>query len=134
MSGAAPHVREFAEVIPALTAGTSDTYTIFEAPFDGELTGASYFADTDITGAATNSRTLNVINKGQAGNGTTVMATLALTSGENAADFDEKALTLSVVEGAVDFVEGDVIAFQSLSVGTGLADPGGTVKLTVSRA
>ena len=132
----APLTREYTEVVPALTILASDTYTIAEAPFDGELTAASYIPDSNITGAdSPASRTYTIVNKGADGNGTTVMATLAMTLGVNATDFNESDMTLSAVEGAVEFVEGDIIAFASTAVGgTGLVDPGGTVKITLSRA
>jgi hypothetical protein len=136
MSGQAPLTQKFQEVVPALTILAGDSYTILEAPYDGEVTEVSYIPDSNITGAdSPASRTLTLINKGQAGNGTTVMATLAFTLGTDATDFNESLFTLSAVEGAVEFVEGDVLALNSAAVGgTGLVDPGGTIQVTVSRA
>lgn len=129
-----PLSRTFQVVVPAVGAGSDETTTICEAPFDGTLESASYVADTALTGANTDSRTLQVINKGQSGSGTTVMASKAFTSGVDAAAFDETALTLSGVTDATDVAEGDIIALKSLHVGgTGLADPGGTVFVTLSR-
>jgi hypothetical protein len=63
------------------------------------------------------------------------MATKAFVSTVNAAAFDETALTLSVVANALDVVAGDVLVWNSLHIGaTGLADPGGSVKVVLSRA
>lgn len=104
------------------------------APWAGTVTEATYAADTAITGANTNSRTLSLINKGGAGSGTTAVATLALTSGVNCTAFDEKAITLSATAADLVVAAGDVLAWKSLAVGTGIADPGGTVKVVLSRS
>jgi hypothetical protein len=127
----------FTALVPvAGGAAGSDLDTIVcVAPFAGTLSSASFIADTTLTGANTESRTLSVINKGQAGAGTTNMATKAFVSTVNAAAFDETALTLSVVANALDVVAGDVLVWNSLHIGaTGLADPGGSVKVVLSRA
>lgn len=136
MSGLAPYSQEFTEVVPAQTILASDVVSIAEAPFAGTLTAASYIPEANITGAdSPASRTYSIINKGTDGNGTTVMATLAMTNGVNATDFNEIDLTLSAVEGATAFVVGDVIAWSTAAVGgTGLVDPGGTVKITLTRS
>jgi hypothetical protein len=95
----------------------------------------SYTPKADITGANTESRTLTLVNKGSDGNGTTVVATLAFTSGVNASDYDEKAFTLSVVAGATTVAAGDILAAVSTHVGsTGLADPGGLVQVEITRS
>lgn len=134
MPDTSPRTETFTVVLPATAAGSDFEAAICKAPFAGELTAAAYLADTAITGANTDSRTIQIINKALDGNGTTVMASLALLSGTNAADFDETALTLSEVEDATVVAAGDVIAAKSLHVGgTGLADPGGTVLITLSR-
>jgi hypothetical protein len=131
----APLTRDYTVTFPGIAATASDTYVITAAEFAGELAAAYLTADSNITGAASPaSRTYTIVNKGQDGNGTTVMATLALVSGVNPTDFNEEAFTLSAVEGATEFVQGDVIAVASTAVGgTGLADPGGAVRVTLSR-
>lgn len=130
----APLVKKLESNIPATATGVDYDETLGEAPFAGTVTSATYTPEADITGANTNSRTLTIVNKGSDGNGTTVVATLALTSGVNATDFDEKALTLSVVANATTVAEGDVLAFVSTHVGTGLADPGGLAQVEITRA
>jgi hypothetical protein len=136
MSGLAPYAVEFTEVVPAQTILASDVVSIAEAQWAGTLTAASYIPEANITGAdSPASRTYSIINKGTDGNGTTVMATLAMTLGVDATDFNESALTLSAVEGATAFVAGDVLAWSTAAVGgTGLVDPGGTVKITLTRS
>lgn len=136
MGTSAPLVRTIEANIPATAAASTADQIVGEAPFAGTVTGVSYTPEADITGAASPaSRTFTLVNKGQDGSGTTVVATLAMLSGVNASDFDERALTLSEVEGATTVAAGDVLAFVSTAVGgTGLADPGGRVQVTVSRA
>ena len=120
--------------VPAAAAGADDTTNLGTAPFAGTVSAVSYVADAAITGAATDSRTVSLVNKGQAGAGTTVVATLALVEGVNAAAADETAITLSVVANATKVVAGDVLQWTSTHVGsTGLADPGGLVRVTLTR-
>lgn len=131
----APRVWEEEIQLPASTILATTTESVEVADEAGALSGATYTPDAAITGAASPaSRTLTIINKGQAGLGAVVMATLAFVGGVNGVAFDEKAFVLSAVAGALNVVAGDIIAVQSAPVGgTGLADPGGHVKLTFAR-
>lgn len=106
-----------------------------EAPFTGKVAGVTYTPTAAVTGAASPaSRTLSVINRGQAGAGSTVVASLALVAGVNLVAFDERALTLSATAADLQVVAGDVLEFRSAPVGgTGLVDPGGTVEVTFER-
>lgn len=136
MPDTAPLRRTLEASAEALGATANGTVVVGEAPFAGTVDSVVYVPEADITGAASPaSRTFSLVNKGADGNGTTVVATLAMVAGVNAADFDERAITLSVVAGATTVAEGDVLAWTSTAVGgTGLADPGGLVKVTVSRS
>lgn len=111
------------------------TNELVEAPFDGVVTSVTYTAVAAVTGAASPaSRTISLINKGQSGAGTTVVASLALLSGVNLAAFDEKALTLSATAADRVVTAGDILAFQSAPVGgTGLVDPGGSASVRFER-
>lgn len=135
MPDSAPLVRKLEAATEALGATANGDTIVGEAPFAGTVTGVSYTPEANITGAASPaSRTFSLINKGQDGNGTTVVATLAMVGGVNALDFDELALTLGVAANLI-VAAGDVLAFNSLAVGgTGLADPGGKVEVTISRS
>lgn len=119
------------EAVTILATGTNLT----RAPQAGVVTGVRYAPVASVTGAASPaSRTISVVNKGQDGSGTTVVASLALLGGVNLVAFDEKDVTLSVVEGATTVAEGDVLAVLSTPVGgTGLVDPGGTVTIDIGR-
>ncbi len=135
MPDTSPLTRKFTQIVQAVAAGADDTQTIFEAPFACTISDVSYTPDTTLTGANTDSRTVSLINKGATGVGTTAAATLAFVSGVNATAFDEKAITLSSTAADLVLAEGDIVAWKSLHVGaTGLADPGGTVQVEVTRS
>lgn len=119
--------------VAAVAAGSDATENVAEAPWAGTVTGVSYTPDATITGAATNNRTLSLVNKAQDGTGTTVVATLSLVNGVNIAASDEGALTLSGTPANLVVAAGDELAFVSTHVGTGIADPGGLVQVTLSR-
>ncbi len=115
----------------AQAADVSGAYV--KAPFAGSVTAAAIIASAAITGANTDSRTVQLHNRGQAGSGTTLVASKAFTTGVNAAADDETALTLSAVADATDVAEGDILEFTSLHVGDGLAAPAFTGIVTFSR-
>lgn len=132
---AAPFVRTLTADAPAVAAASDKSTIVGEVIEDGVVAGVSYTPVADVTGANTETRTLTLVNKGSNGNGTTVIGTLALTSGVNMSDFDEKAFTLSVVANATTVAENDILAFVSTHSGsTGLADPGGQVQVQIGRS
>lgn len=134
MADKAPLTRKLTADTDALAVGADGSYSVGPCPFAGTVAAVTYTPSAAITGANTNSRTLTLVNKGQAGSGSTTVATLALTTGVNAAAFDETPLTLSGTAANLEVAEGDVLAFVSTHVGTGIADPGGEVTVTVSRS
>jgi hypothetical protein len=129
----APRLTKHENVVPAAAAGADADSPLDEAPFAGTVTTVTYHPDAAITGANTNSRTVTLYNRGQAGSGTTVVAQLAFVSGVNAAQFAGKAITLSVVANATTVAAGDILEWNSLHVGTGIADPGGMVHFEITR-
>lgn len=130
-----PLTRTLQVVVPAVAAGADKDTPIGIAPFAGVIAGVSYIPVSTLTGANTDSRTCSVINKGAAGSGTTNTATQAFTSTHNATGFDETAIPLSGTAANLDVASGDVLNWNSLHVGsTGLADPGGLVVVTLTRA
>lgn len=134
MTDTAPYVQVIERNVPAVsTAGNDDDTVLGQAPFDCTVTAVQYVAEAAITGADTNSRTVSLVNKGQAGSGTTSVASLALTSGVNATANDEKVITLSGTAANLDLTAGDTLLWRSIHVGTGITDPGGVVRVTVAR-
>lgn len=130
----APLQRSIEADVPAVgTAGNDEDSVLGQAPFDCTVTAVQYIPESAITGAATNNRTLSLVNKGAAGSGTTSVATLSFGSGTDAAAYDEKALTLSGTAANLDLAAGDTLQWRSIHVGTGIADPGGLVRVTLAR-
>jgi hypothetical protein len=112
---------------PISTVGNSGTQIIGDAPRTGRVTSVTYTPNSAITGAATNNRRVQVVNKGTDGQGSTVVAELGFGSGTNAGVADEKEITLRDTRVSA----GDVLAFVSSAVGTGIADPGGFVQVEI---
>lgn len=115
-----------------VAAGSDLNSNVHAVQSDGTITAVTYAAVTAITGANTNTRSVTLVNKGQAGSGTTAVATLQFNSGVNAAASDEKAITLSSTAADLVVVAGDILQWQSTHVGTGIADPGGLVRITIA--
>jgi hypothetical protein len=106
MPESAPLVRSIQATIPALGAAVAGDQTLGKAPFAGTVTAVTLVPEAAITGDNTNTRTLTLVNKGQTGAGSTVVATLAFTTGVNGVAFDERAFTLSAVANATTVAEG----------------------------
>jgi hypothetical protein len=133
MGDMAPLVRKYEAEIPAV-AQAADFSGVIRAEYAGTVTSVKYAPVAAITGAATHNRTVNVRNRGQSGTGTTVVATLNFGNGVNAAAFDEKTITLSSTAADLVVAEGDILEVESLHVGNGIADPGGTVFVEITRS
>ncbi len=133
MGDQAPLVEKLTADLDASAKASDTTISVGAAPFDGVVSSVTYTAVSKLTGADTNSRTLKLVNKGQAGAGTDVVAEKAFANGVNAEALDETALTLGEAK-KLAVVAGDVLAISSLKVGEGLADPGGEVTVKISRS
>lgn len=133
MSDMAPLVKTYEAEVPAAAANASVSAQI-RAEYAGTVTGVTYTPNAAITGADTNSRSVNVVNHGQDGTGTTEAASIDFVNGTNAAAFDETALTLSATAADLTVAAGDIIQVASVAVGTGIADPGGVAYVTISRS
>lgn len=130
----APLVHVLEMVVPAVgTAGNDETTVIGQAPFACTVSLVQYVPETAITGAATNNRSVSLVNKGSSGSGTTAVATLGFGNGVNAAAFDEKTVPVSGTAADVALAANDTLAWVSTHVGTGITDPGGVVRVTLSR-
>lgn len=135
MSDKAPSIQVLESYDPGVgTAGNDDTFAVGEVKEAGAVTAVSFLPEAASTGDNTNKRTYQLINKGQDGSGTTVIATIDLATGVNLVAFDEKDATLSAVAGATTVAAGDQLAWKSTHVGTGLVDPGGKVRVEITRS
>ncbi|MFJ6579249.1 hypothetical protein ACIQMY_25220 [Streptomyces sp. NPDC091368] len=135
MADTAPYVRVIEADVPAVgTAGNDEDTIVCQAPFDATVTLVEYVPEAGITGAATNNRTFSLVNKGQAGSGATSVASLAFDSGSvTATANNEKAITLSGTPANLVLAAGDTLLWRSIHIGTGITDPGGLVRVTLSR-
>lgn len=132
MADQAPLVQGIDATVPAqATAGAAQDQTIGDAPVTGTVTAVSIVSEAAVAADATNNRTFRVINKGQAGNGTTVVASHQTTTGGALVAFDEKAATLSA---ATTVAAGDILAADEVVTGTGQAHAGYKVVVEISRA
>ena len=131
----APYVQAIERNVPAVsTAGNDDDTVLGQAPFDCTVTSVEYVPEAAITGAATNHRTFSLVNKGQAGSGSTTVATLAFDSGSvTATANNERTITLSGTAANLVLAAGDTLQWRSIHIGTGITDPGGVVRVTISR-
>lgn len=128
----APLVSTLTGWIPGQTAGTDSDQVLARAPFAGTVTGVSLTPEAAVTGATGTKRTFTLVNKGQAGAGTTVVATLDLITGTDLVAFDEKDFTLGT-GAAVQVAEGDILAVVETHASTGTAHSGGQVSVKISR-
>lgn len=132
-TGQSPRQDTIRIVVPAAAQAATESTTLFSMPYTGVISSVTYVPDTAITGANTNTRKVSLVNKGTTGSGTTEMAALQFDSGVNGTAFDEKTITLSGTAANLNVASGDVVAWVSAAVSSGLADPGGTVFVTITR-
>jgi len=122
--------------LPMASVATASDLTspIGFVPFAGVVSAVRYIPTSVLTGADTNSRTCSVYNRGQAGAGTTAVASKAFTAGVNAPANDATDITLSGTAANLVVAAGDVLDWESLHVASGLADPGGVVEVDITRS
>ncbi len=92
----------------------------------GVVNSVEFVPSWSLTGANTNYRTIAVYNRGQAGAGTALVASLALTSGVDLTRGLAKALTLGAGADR-SIVVGDHLEWISTASGTGAPSSGGCV-------
>lgn len=119
-------------VAPQATAANSTNTNVYVVPRDGVVASVTYSPVTAITGANTNTRSVSLVNKGQAGAGVVVVATLQFNLATDAAAATPKTVTLSATPANLVVAAGDVLQWQSTAVGTGIVDPGGLVGVSTS--
>lgn len=130
---AAKDVRSIQAMVPAAAAGADTTQVIGLAPYAGKVTAVEYIPDAAVVGANTNTRTLAVVNGGQAGAGSTSVASLALASGTNLTSEAQNAITLSGTPSHLVVAANDELVWNSTHAASGLADPGGLVIISFTR-
>jgi hypothetical protein len=99
-----------------------------------QITAVRFLPVAAIIGVNTNTRRVEVWNRGQAGSGTQVLASKQFDAGVNAAALTDTPVTVQANPFAGDgdtltFRSIATLTFRSIAVGTGLADPGGVVEV-----
>lgn len=132
MAVTAPLVTTFSAVVPAAAQAAGAETTIFVAPYAATITSVTYVPNTAITGADTNTRKVSLVNKKADASGTDEAAVLQFNNTVDAAAFVGKAITNGTLAKRT-LAAGDVVNWLSAKVGNGIADPGGTVIVTLER-
>lgn len=118
-------------VVQAVPVATDDLLTtLMIVPRDATVTSVKYTALATVTGAATNNRTLLLVNKGAAGASNVTVAGIDLVGGINATAHIPRTIDLSAAA-ALIVKAGDVLQWKSLHNGTGFTDPGGLVTVSM---
>jgi hypothetical protein len=118
--------------IPAQgTAGTVQDYVIGEAESGGTVQEVTLVPEAAVTANATNYRTFRVINKGQSGAGSTVVASFATdtVTTDDLAAFDEHDVPLSGTAANLVLTAGDVLVADETVAASGVAHGGYTIKV-----
>jgi hypothetical protein len=109
------------------TAGTADEWVVGRVPFRAKITKVTFTPVADITGAATNHFSAQLRNRKADAAGTVDAATLAFDDTINATAFVPKTITLSTTAADLEVAEGQILTFEKVVVGTGMACPEGLV-------
>lgn len=136
MPSGTPKAATLQASIPAQgTANAAQDQVIGESPVAGTVIGVSITPEAAVVAHATNYRTFRVVNKGQAGAGTAVVATFATdtVTTDDLVAFDEKALPLG---SAADLVvaEGDILVADETVAASGVAHGGYQVRVEIARS
>jgi hypothetical protein len=136
MTEQAPLSESISATIPAATKEAVQDQVIGEAPFDGAVSSVLIVPEAALTAHSTNFRTFRVVNKGQGGAGTTVVATFATdtVTTDDLKAFDEKAIPLSGTAADLVVKAGDVLAADETKAAEGVAHSGYKVVVRIARS
>lgn len=134
MPSGTPVSQKLEATIPAAGAAVAQDQVIGKVNVNGVVQTVTFTAEAAITGATATARTFKVINKGLAGAGTAVAATLALITGTNAAAFDDLDIPVTATLADKTVVEGDILVWDESVAGAGTATTGGKVTVDIARS
>lgn len=137
MPDSAPLVKTVEADIPAQgTAGSTQDFVIGEAPYAGTVSEVTIIPEAAVTAHGTNYRTIRVVNKGAAGAGSTVVASLALDTPttDDLAAHDEKTIPLSGTAANLVVAAGDVLVADETVAASGLAHGGYRITVKIARS
>jgi hypothetical protein len=122
-----PDLTMTADVPSMFDADGADRVTMVgRVRYPGTINSVEFIPNWTRAGANTNYRTLSLYNRGTAGAGTALVATLALTSGVDLTKFVSKTITLGAAADRAVAV-GDVLQWVTSPTGSGAPDAGGRV-------
>jgi hypothetical protein len=107
-------------------ATTTESHPLFVAPQKCRVTLVDIIPQAAVTGDNSNTKKLNIINKGSAGSGSTEVGNLDLTTGVNLVAHDLKNIPLNATyidPIGVEMAAGDVLAVEYEKVGNGVLIP-----------
>lgn len=129
----APFIGSYQENVAAVAAASDLNSIVQIAQRAATVTGVTYTPPVTLTGAATETRSVFLVNKGPTGALTVIVASLAFLVGVNATVNQQRLITLSLTPANLNIAAGDILLWQSIHTGsTGLADPGGRVSIATS--
>lgn len=111
------------------TAGATSSTVLGEMQANGQVTSVALTPNATITGVATNNRVFSITNRGSAGSGNTVVASVTFAAGTNAPADDEFQLTIT----NPNVSENDVLSLDETVNGTGMTHSGGRMQVEVTR-
>lgn len=116
--------KQTSSVVPTIPTSAGTTAISLIAPVTGTLTAAKFVAKDALATHATNLVTWAIVNKGQAGAGTTPMLaataanTTTVTTGTALAAYTTRTLTLHGTAGNLAVTAGDCLEFTVTGSGT----------------
>lgn len=123
---------EIQEILAAAATAVTAETIIGMAPFKASVVGAYYIPAAAMAGAASNNRSISIVNRGATDAGATALATITYTGSINGTALVAQAMTLGA---DVSLALNDVVTAQALVNGTGLPLPaGGRVRITLNGA
>lgn len=117
-------------VTPIVALGSDGDQPCVVVPFNSTLTGIVFIPAAAITGDDTNNLIVKFKNAGQAGAGTTELATKTYATGVNSAAKVHEVFTLSSTAANLVLTAGDEIIWDKTETGSGLASVTGIAYFT----
>ena len=119
---------QFVENVASQASGTDSYVPLFRAPQALSVLAAYFIPATAQAGAGTDYKTIQVINRGAAGTGTTVVASKAYSAASlSTASFVGAALTVNTAASTV--TTSQTLAWYTTSTGSGIAIVAGQLQV-----
>lgn len=110
------------------TAGTADEWAGFVCPHNAEITAVKWIPAAAVTANGTNYAVLSLRNRGTDGTGDNLVASRSYIA-TNSVAFKADTATLSATAEDRLVAAGEVLTFEKVNTGTGLAIPDGYVQV-----